>query len=350
MDSSFFVTGGSLRADTPSYVERRADRELLDGLLGGEFCYVLTARQMGKSSLMVRTAQKLREAGVGVAVLDLTGIGQNLSAEQWYYSLLFRLADQLDLVDEADRFWDGHPRLGPLHRFIAALEHVVLSGVQAFGCSGVGQESPQHPNTATPQHPSLVLFVDEIDVVRSLSFSTDEFFAAIRECYNRRTEDPAFRRLTFCLLGVAAPQDLIRDTRITPFNIGRRIELTDFTPAEAAPLASGLGRWALGKGSARPLLKRVLHWTGGHPYLTQRLCKAVAERMKDEGGRMKVPPAPLHPSSFIPHPSEVDRLCAELFLSHGAQEKDDNLIFVRERLLRSECEPAAVLDLYARVR
>jgi len=57
MESSFFATGGSLQPDAPSYVERRADRELYDGLLGGEFCYVLTARRMGKSSLMVGTAQ-----------------------------------------------------------------------------------------------------------------------------------------------------------------------------------------------------------------------------------------------------------------------------------------------------
>jgi hypothetical protein len=40
---------------------------------------------------------------------------------------------------------------------------------------------------------------------------------------------------------VALPSDLIRDTRTTPFNIGRRIELTDFTAAEAAPLARGCG-------------------------------------------------------------------------------------------------------------
>src|SRR5438105_11532555 len=91
------------------------------------------------------------------------------------------------------------------------------------------------------QDSRLVVFVDEIDYVRSLPFSTDEFFAAIRECYNRRAQDPEFERLTFCLLGVASPSDLIQDTRTTPFNIGRRIELTDFTPAEAAPLAAGLG-------------------------------------------------------------------------------------------------------------
>ena len=55
MGGEFYVTGGTLRHDAPSYVERRADRDLSEGLLQGEFCYVLTSRQMGKSSLMVRT-------------------------------------------------------------------------------------------------------------------------------------------------------------------------------------------------------------------------------------------------------------------------------------------------------
>ena len=88
----------------------------------------------------------------------------------------------------------------------------------------------------------MVVFIDEIDAVRSLPFSTDEFFAAIRECYNRRSEDPAFHQITFCLLGVTTPSDLIQDTRTTPFNIGRRIELTDFSAAEAAPLPGRSGR------------------------------------------------------------------------------------------------------------
>src|SRR5207248_1436056 len=143
----------------------------------------------------------------------------------------------------------------------------------------------------------LVIFIDEIDVVRGLPFATDELFAAIRECYNRRTEDPDLRRLTFCLMGVAAPTDLIRDTRLTPFNIGRRIELDDFTEEEAGPLSRGLdpgGR----KWCAETLLKRILHWTGGHPYLTQRLCLAVADQ----------------PSISIP--AGVDRACEDLFLSH----------------------------------
>ncbi|MBM3841415.1 MAG: DUF2092 domain-containing protein [Verrucomicrobia bacterium] len=305
--SSFYVTGGTLQQDAPCYVERQADRDLFDGLLKGEFCYVLTSRQMGKSSLMVRTSNKLRVKGINVAALDLTAIGQNLTPEQWYDGLALRLGRQLKLEDEFDDFWKRNERVSPVQRFFAALRDIAMA---------------KRPGP-------LVVFVDEIDTVRSLPFSTDEFFSAIRECYNRRTEDPEFNRLTFCLLGVATPSDLIRDTRTTPFNIGRRIELNDFTEGEAAPLANGLGREPR---IAAKLLERILYWTNGHPYLTQRLCQAVA----DDAG--------------VTSPGGVDRLCEGLFLSHRARERDDNLLFVRERLLRSETELASLLSLYEKVR
>src|SRR5688572_10398914 len=87
----FYITGGTLQRDAACYVERKADTDLYDGLMRGRFCYVLTSRQMGKSSLMVRTAARLREEDIAVAALDLTAIGQNLSAEQWYNGLLNQL-------------------------------------------------------------------------------------------------------------------------------------------------------------------------------------------------------------------------------------------------------------------
>src|SRR5207237_703130 len=141
---------------------------------------------------------------------------------------------------------------------------------------------------------------------------------------------------------------LVRDVRTTPFNIGRRIELNDFTAIEAAPLAVGLKRLPSagdaetrrkpgeeGSGPFSPsqdhkgeqdhrreaerLLQRIFFWTGGHPYLTQRLCEAVAEALILQN-RKGI-------SVYLPL---VDRICEELFLSANARERDDNIIFVRE--------------------
>src|ERR687886_213189 len=99
LETRFYVTGGPLHPEAPSYVERKADRDLCDALCRGELCYVLTSRQMGKTSLMVRAAARLREQGVAVAILDLTAVGQNLSPEQWYDGLLVRVGEALDLED-----------------------------------------------------------------------------------------------------------------------------------------------------------------------------------------------------------------------------------------------------------
>ena len=104
-------------------------------------------------------------------MLDLTAVGQNLTPEQWYDGLLVSLAEQLRLEDALEDFWEENADLGPLQRFMTALGKVVLPRI--------------------PQR--LVVFVDEIDAVRCLPFSADEFFAAIRECYNRRPAGPRVR-------------------------------------------------------------------------------------------------------------------------------------------------------------
>ena len=344
MADNFYITGGTLPQDANSYVVRRADTDLLDGLRSGEFCYVLNTRQMGKSSLMVRAARQLRLEGWRVAILDLTAIGANLTVEQWYFGLLNRVAAQLgDSVDVA-AFWKRHREMGPMQRFVEGLYHILTAKEEGETrkeeeVSSSSSFLPPPSSLPTP----LALFVDEIDAVRSLPFSADEFFAGIRECYNRRAQEPVFERLVFCLIGVATPADLIQDARTTPFNIGARIELRDFTPQEAVPLAYGLTlspSSPLTPPSLR-LLRRALYWTSGHPYMTQRLCRAAAEilaqRTPDQAGE---------PDGE----SLVDSLCERLFLSKAAQESDDNLAFARNHLLKSEADLPSLMDLYQQVR
>jgi WD40 repeat protein len=308
---SFFVSGGTVPLESPSYVERTADVALLAALAAGKFCYVLNSRQMGKSSLCVRSMARLAKDGRRCAFVDLTKIGgRNVTPDQWYAGLTVEVGRALGLRAEMLHAWQEERDISPMQRFFSALRDVALERIDA----------------------PIVIFVDEIDATRSLPFSANEFFAGIRECYNRRVHDAAYKRLTFCLLGVAVPGDLIADPTTTPFNIGERVVLSDFTEEEAAPLAAGLGP------GGRDVLRRILYWTNGHPFLTQSLAATAATR------------GDVHTSS------DVDRVVAELLFQAKARETNINLADVGNRILNSYPDPAEmakyradVLSLYEKV-
>jgi hypothetical protein len=88
---------------------------------------------MGKSSLMARTATRPREQGVHVVILDLSAMGENLTAEQWYLGLLEAVGRRLDLENELEEFWLAHEPIGPLRRWMRALRDVVLPGLRVQG-------------------------------------------------------------------------------------------------------------------------------------------------------------------------------------------------------------------------
>ncbi|MBC8029188.1 MAG: AAA-like domain-containing protein [Pyrinomonadaceae bacterium] len=299
---SMYAVGGDVQASGGIYIPRRADNELLALCRTGTFSYVLTPRQMGKSSLMKRTVERLNEEGVRTVIIDLTQLGTDVTSESWHLGLLSAIEDQLALEGDVVSWWEKNNHLSTTQRMTDYFRKELMREVK-------GQ---------------VVICIDEIDTTLSLGF-TDDFYAAIRYLHNARAHVPEFQRLSFVLIGVATPSDLMRDPQRTPFNIGERVDLTDFNGEEALPLLAGLG---LPSPHAEEVLGWILGWTGGHPYLTLRLCRAIAQDGRGSWER-----------------NELDDIVAHTFFGEQA-EKDNNLQFVRDMLTKRAKNPTAVLTTY----
>ena len=119
MDKYEYQVGGSLKMDAPHRLEHQADFELYHALLKGEFCYVFSSRQMGKSSLRLRTRYRLEEAGFSCASIDMTRIGsENITPAQWYKGIVVDLLRSFNLFGKVDlkTWWQNREDLSPLQR------------------------------------------------------------------------------------------------------------------------------------------------------------------------------------------------------------------------------------------
>lgn len=302
---TMYAVGGTVQASDGVYLSRRADDELYEACRAMKYAYILTTRQVGKSSLMVRTANRLQTEGTRCVLLDLSRFGVKLSAEQWYLTVMATIQRQLELKTNAVDWWRSNEQLSMSERLALFFQKVMLSEVRD----------------------KVVIFVDEIDTTRSLPFS-DDFYAVVRSIFHSRVETPEFNRLSFVLIGVATPADLIQDPLRTPFNIGQPIELTDFTFDEALPLAEGLGP---SRQNAVDVLRRLLYWTAGHPYLTLKLCRAIAVVQQSSWSM-----------------AQVDQLVAQTFFGKGG-DQDHNLQYVASMLTKRAPDLEKVLTTYRAV-
>ncbi|MGD1809644.1 AAA-like domain-containing protein [Dapis sp. BLCC M126] len=270
MTNYIYQVGGSLNTNSPTYVIRKADTEIYQALKRGEFCYVLNCRQMGKSSLLVRTQDRLKEEGFKCATVDMTNIGsENITPLQWYKGIVTDLSRSFKLTRKVPlkKWWEEIGEISLLQKLSKYISDVLLV------------EFPTE---------NICIFIDEIDSILSLGFPIDDFFTLIRYCYNQRAINPEYNRITFAIFGVATPSDLIQDRKRTPFNIGTAIELHGFTLEEIAPLATGL---EVKEGNTKLILQQILAWTGGQPFLTQKLCDLVVTTSHDAAaGIVTIPP------------------------------------------------------------
>lgn len=314
-NSIFYQLGGSLVGTAPSYVLRQADAELWNALQSGEYCYILNARQTGKSSLRARTMRRLKAEGVACAEVELNGIGsQNITAQQWYGGIIWELTSGFSLTINLRQWLREHGSLSPVQRLKVFIETVLLKQISG----------------------KIVIFFDEIDSVLGLQFPTDEFFSLIRCCYNERANQIEFCRLSFVLLGVTTPSELIQNKlSSTPFNIGRSIELQEFRLNEIMPLARGLEHLV---SQPELLLQAVLSWTGGQPFLTQKLCWLVKQKLE-------VTPEPENYAQFV-----ANLVQTNLIQDWESQDEPEHLRTIRDRIvLQKTPVQTRVLKIYRRI-
>lgn len=308
-----FQVGGSLAGSAPSYVTRQADQRLYEALRQSELCYVFNARQMGKSSLRVRTMRRLTAAGVQCVAIDLTAIGiQQVTPEQWYASIAALLVQGFNLPISLGEWWRSRAHLSFIARLQQLIETVLLEKISD----------------------PIVIFIDEVDSVLGLNFSAQDFFGLIRHCYDQRSLNPAYQRLSFVLLGVATPADLISDPQATPFNIGQAIELTGFQFVEAMPLMTGLKAHFK---QPQQLLQAVLAWTDGQPFLTQKLCDLLCQQR-----------TPLE-SAATPADWVAQMVRQFLIENWEGQDEPEHFRTIRDRLLHDPIAASQLLLHYQRL-
>jgi WD40 repeat protein len=306
----FFVAGGPVAPERPCYIVRGTDEQLYQRLLAGDYCHIIAPRLSGKSSLVVRTAARLRAQGRLVAIIDLSQLGSrdgSTEVGRWYYGLAYRVLRDLRLKLDLQSWWQERMPLPPAQRLGEFFGEVVVGAARA----------------------PVTIFFDEIDSLEQLDYAT-ELFSVVRACHDARAGEPNYQRLTFALLGTALPAGSAATAGRAAIEISTRLDLPDFSFEEARPLAQGLG---LAEGDAERALYRVMYWSGGHPYLTQKLSQAVARN-----------------AARITSDDAVDRLVAARFLARNVVTTESSMSRVLDALERAGKLARPALRLYRRIQ
>jgi class 3 adenylate cyclase len=238
--------GGAMPLDSVYYIERSTDLDCHDAIAQGvSFVLLEGARQMGKTSLLSRGLQQARESGARVACVDLQAFSSSdlVSSEAFFITLGTALANQLDLDVFPEDVW--RPKSGANENFSRYLRREVLGKLRT----------------------RLVWGLDELDRLFSCDFCS-EVCGLFRSWHNARANDPdgPWRNLTQILCYATEAHLLIPDLNQSPFNVGVRVPLQDFSDAELHRLNELYGRPLRDEGEAT----RFQALLGGQPYLARR--------------------------------------------------------------------------------
>src|SRR5579871_2188786 len=240
------TTGGALPVDSPYYVVRPTDQEFQKAVARRDSIVLIKgARQMGKTSLMARGLQQARENGARVVLTDFQALSARhlASVESLFLMLAEAITDQLDLNISPADVW--HERRGANTNLERLLRRNVLESLSQ----------------------QVVWGLDEVDRLFTCDFGS-EVFGLFRSWHNRRSLEPEspWSQLTLVITYATEAHLFISDLNQSPFNVGTRLTMQDFTLEEVATLNARYNR---------PLRSpeetaRFYMLVGGQPYLTQQ--------------------------------------------------------------------------------
>ena len=308
--TGFFSVGTPLNAVRAGYIRRPADDLLVEAVAARRYAHVVSANRTGKSSLIASAAAHLEHNDVHVAILDLQQIGTREAgsdAGRWFYNVAYRLMRQLRIKIDLQEWWQDKSILSNRQRLLEFYTEIVLGKVDG----------------------PIVVFVDGVQVVRDLPFG-DQLLASVRAAHNARSADPEFMRLTFVLTGECDPSLLVDEPELSPFNVTQSIPLDDFSRGDIEPYGPELN---VDAGHVEQVLDRIYYWTRGHPYLTQKLSRAVSRAELDD-----------EPDEF------VDKLVAQQLASRAAINSEPHMSQIHQSIVGDSARREALLNLYGRIR
>jgi hypothetical protein len=236
------------------YVERSADRQVKNILEDmGRPGYVLVSRQMGKTNLLINARRKYSNDNDRFIYVDLSNLFDN--EIQCFRNIIdTAIETNLDVFSQLEieirDYRKSNSELPP-HKQHEKELRMLLNTIKG----------------------KLIIILDEIDALTKVEYS-DRIFAQIRSIYFARTNYNEFDRLTYLLSGVVEPSELIKDPKISPFNIGEKIFLNDFTRIE---FDSFLQKAELSLLDEK-IKNRIFYWTNGNPRLTWDLCCIIEDQ------------------------------------------------------------------------
>jgi hypothetical protein len=268
------------------YVQRDADKQVRNIIADmGRPGYVLVSRQMGKTNLLLNAKSKLETPKDAFVYIDLSNTFPTAKGcfENIIDNAIEAYSDKFEDVAKIISERRKELKDTPAHKQHTNELRFLLQSLNGG---------------------KLVIILDEIDALTKTDYS-DQIFSQIRSTYfGARVNYKEFYNLTYLLSGVVEPNEIIKDPKVSPFNIGQKIYLNDFSRMEFDEFLK-TAKLNINQESA----DRIFYWTNGNPRISWDVCSEVENKIKSKECDSKL----------------IDKIVQDLYLTSFDKAPIDNI-------------------------